>query len=336
MANRRRLIGVGAAIAVAVAIGALAKSRAVPVDDPGSRPGQRIFVSRGGHWAPFIMYDAEQRVFRMWHHAPSQTQRIDVVHRTSVDGRVWSDPIHVYSGDAWGTGVVRDGKTFRWLHYQILKNQGLYHAESPDGLAWSGFTGPMLGLAEGVGDIIDLYYDPIRQRWGAFVKMFAKPKEFGGPDPRHASVRRLTGLTQSDDFKTWPAPRRVFVPDEEDEGVLEFYGAACCVVRDGHLIAFLRTLRDDVGEGIGYTVLAWSKDGESWERAREPFLDRCPGRFDAAMAWVYGVTEHAGTVYLTYSAYEAGHKVGDRAVGLALMPSESLTGPGSRGPGCGA
>jgi hypothetical protein len=129
-------------------------------------------------------------------------------------------------------------------------------------------------------------------------------------------------------------PRRVFVPDKRDEGETEFYGAACCLVRGQRLVAFLRVLRDDIDEGIGYTVLAWSDDGTTWERAREPFLDRCPGSFDAAMAWVYGVIERAGTIYLVYSAYPSGHKVGDRGVALATLPSDALQVPDGRGPEC--
>jgi hypothetical protein len=297
----------------------------------------RGLISDGGMFAPSIIFDDRRGVFRLWYHGPSARARIDVLHRESPDGLTWGPATRLYSGDAWGTNVLRDGDRYRWLTYQIqAKNgviPGMYAGQSADGLRWQ-LRGPLLRFADGVGDIVDLFRDPIRGRWGGFVKLFAKPREFG-PDPRMASVRRLTGVTSSDDFEQWAAPMRAFVPDAADEGEIEFYGAACCVVRDRRLVAFLRVLRDDVGEGIGYTVLAWSDDGVTWERARVPFLDRCPRSFDASTAWVYGVTEHDGTIYLAYSAYDTGHKVGDRAVAIATLPSHALRLPDGAGPGCG-
>ena len=297
----------------------------------------RALVADGGMFVPSIVFDERRGAFRLWYHGPSATHRVDVLHRESPDGRTWGPPATVWSGDAWGTGVRPDGDRYRWLTYQIQEKDGVvagvYAGESADGVQWGPLRGPLLRFKDGVGDIVDVFRDPLRGRWGAFVKMFAKSREFG-PDPRTASVRRLTGFTSSADFDHWTAPVRMFVPDRRDEGETEFYGAACCLVRDRRLVAFLRVLRDDIGQGIGYTVLAWSDDGTTWERARTPFLDRCPGTFDASTAWVYGVTEHEGTIYLAYSAYDTGHKVGDRAVAIATMPSAALDVPGGVGPGC--
>jgi hypothetical protein len=297
----------------------------------------RMLVAKGGVFVPSILFDERRGAFRLWYNGPSATHRVDVLHRESPDARAWGAATTVHSGDAWGTGVRPDGDRYRWLTYQIQEKDGvvagMYSAESADGLHWSALRGPLLRFKDGVGDIVDLFYDPLRGRWGAFVKMFAESREFG-PDPRTASVRRLTGVTSSRDFEQWAAPVRAFVPDARDVGETEFYGAACCLVRDGRLVAFLRVLRDDIGEGIGYTVLAWSDDGVTWQRARTPFLDRCPGTFDASTAWVYGVMERGGTIYLAYSAYDTGHKVGDRAVAIATMPSGALRVPDGRGPGC--
>ena len=298
---------------------------------------RRGLIADGGMFAPSIVFDDQRGVFRLWYHGPSAQARIDVLHRESPDGRTWGPATRVYSGDAWGTNVLRDGDQYRWLTYQIqAKNgvvPGMYAGQSADGLRWRPLRGPLLRSADGVGDIVDLFRDPIRGRWGGFVKLYAYPREFG-PDPRMASVRRLTGVTSSSDFEHWATPTRAFVPDAGDEGEIEFYGAACCLVRDNRLVAFLRVLRDDIRDGIGYTVLAWTDDGTTWQRAREAFLDRCPGSFDASTAWVYGVTEHEGTIYLAYSAYDTGHKVGDRAVAIATMASADLQVPGGRGPEC--
>jgi hypothetical protein len=60
----------------------------------------------------------------------------------------------------------------------------------------------------------------------------------------------------------------------------------------------------------------------------------CPAGFDAAHAWVYGAAEHDGTIYLSYSAYEQGHKVGNRAAAIAVMPSKDLSFDHGIGPHC--
>jgi hypothetical protein len=90
-------------------------------------------------------------------------------------------------------------------------------------------------------------------------------------------------------------------------------------------------LRDDLPcdprgpvDGIGYTVLATSRDGVTWQRDREPFLDRDPepGRWDHAMSWIGGVLPVGDEVYLYYGGYARGHKIGpgrERQIGMARM-----------------
>ena len=189
--------------------------------------------------------------------------------------------------------------------------------------------------AAGVGDITDPFWDPINRRNGAFVKMpSASDREFGAQSRtvRDGLGIRLTALTTSGDFVHWTRPRRVFVPDEQDQGVTEFYGAEV-LSRGDILIALVRVLRDDLAadpdgsvEGVGYTAIATSRDGKSWQRHRDVFLDRCPvaGSFDHAFAWVYATLEWQDLVYLYYAAYDEGHKVGRRSIGLATQPARPL------------
>ena len=59
----------------------------------------------------------------------------------------------------------------------------------------------------------------------------------------------------------------------------------------------------------------------------------CPAGFDAAHAR-YGAAEHDGTIYLSYSAYEQGHKVGNRVAAIAVMPSKDLSFDHGIGPHC--
>lgn len=154
-----------------------------------------------------------------------------------------------------------------------------------------------------------------------------------------ADGTRLTGQTSSDDFLSWEPPWRAFVPREGDEGVTEFYGATV-LARGDLLIAFLRILRDDLPadpgepeEGIGYTVLATSRDGRHWQRFDDVFLDRnpAPGTYDHAMAWIYGAAAHQDRVYLAYSAYAEGHKVGRRTIGMATLPLDRFVSRGATG-----
>jgi len=135
----------------------------------------------------------------------------------------------------------------------------------------------------------------------------------------------------SKDFVNWSPPRRIFVPDERDRGMAEFYGFRGAVARGSLLIGMLRVLRDDLPcdrdgprNGIGYTVLARSRDGENWQRDREPFLDRnhTPGTWDHAMAWADSQVLIANHLLVYYGGYAGGHKVErfmERQIGLARL-----------------
>jgi hypothetical protein len=71
-------------------------------------------------------------------------------------------------------------------------------------------------------------------------------------------------------------------------------------------------------------VLAWSNDGESWQRDREPFLDRNheAGSWDHAMAWMDCQLPMGDEIYIYYGGYARGHKVErftERQIGLVRM-----------------
>jgi hypothetical protein len=96
----------------------------------------------------------------------------------------------------------------------------------------------------------------------------------------------------------------------------------------------VKVLRDDVkaddppdppdAYGIGYTTLAWTRDGEHWTRDREVFFDRDPrkGEWDHAHAWIDEQVAVGDDVYLYYGGYARGHKVNrfeERQIGLVMM-----------------
>src|SRR5262249_55712644 len=99
-------------------------------------------------------------------------------------------------------------------------------------------------------------------------------------------------------------------------------------------VGLVRVLRDDLPcdaggpkDGIGYTVLATSRDGVTWTRYREPFLDRNPerGSWDHAMTWTSGTLPVGDEVFFYYGGYARGHKVAaatERQIGLARMKKD--------------
>jgi hypothetical protein len=167
------------------------------------------------------------------------------------------------------------------------------------------------------------------------VKVHAVAEDGYGPGPRAGpGIRRLVGFSTSPDFLHWERPRRIFAPDPRDDGLLEFYGMGAMHLRGTLRIGLVRVLRDDLAcdpggpkDGIGYSVLATSRDGVTWRRRREPFLDRNPrpGAWDHAMSWIGAAVPVGEEMYFYYGGYARGHKVApatERQIGLARMKQD--------------
>jgi len=206
-------------------------------------------------------------------------------------------------------------------------------AFSPDGLHWTPWAGnPVLG---GVDDIVDVYWDPIRRRYGTFFKKMAQPEDGYTRGLRAGSgYRRLVSASVSDDFVRWQRPWRVLMPEPRDEGQLEFYSVGGTIARGGLLIGLARMLHDDYPanaggspDGIGYATLVTSRDGVRLERHDGIFFDRNPDpdAWDRAMTWIGSAVPVDGELYLYYGGYKRGHKVEptrERQLGLAKMPMD--------------
>jgi hypothetical protein len=138
----------------------------------------------------------------------------------------------------------------------------------------------------------------------------------------------------SDDLIHWRDPWFIFTPDEKDEGETQFYCMDGVIARGDLLLGTLKVLRDDLPAdpggpvaGTGYTVLAWSRDGEHWTRDREPLLDRnpTPGTWDHAMTWGDEQLVVGDETWIYYGGYARGHKIErftERQIGLARMPRD--------------
>lgn len=301
---------------------------------------------RGGCFSGAI-FDDEKNLFRMWFDVGNHVWTSE-----SKDGLCWEKPTPLWPFSRekkWGYGAsviddranekdpVRRFKMAHWLRPLDEKDvlqTGTCVAWSPDGVQWTPYEGnpvmPMFPDGPGksgplaVGDHTDLFFDPIRRHYGICVRMSNQPED-------RFQVGRLTGLIVSKDFLHWEKPRRIFVPDEKDDRSLEFYGMGGVHIRGSLLIGFVRILRDDLKAddppdppkafGIGYTVLASSRDGFTWQRLREPFLDRssAKGAFDHAHAWAFGAVPVSKEAFIYYAGYDCGHKCGKRQIGLARM-----------------
>lgn len=292
--------------------------------------------------------------FRLWYNRGPA-----VWHAESTDGFDWHDPRVAWNlTRGYGASVIDDrdqetdrGRRFKLANWQSTRalddtprdDGGMFLGVSPDGLDWSALPGnPALPtwpngwphvVRHGVGDTVDLFYDPVRQRYGAAVKVHALPEDGCSPAPKAGRIfRRLVGMSTSRDFVHWERPWRIFTPDDRDEGLLEFYGMGGVHTRGPLLIGFVRVLRDDLpcdsggsADGIGYSVLATSRDGVHWQRDRAPFLDRNPepGSWDHAMSWIGGVLPMGDELLLYYGGYARGHKIApgrERQIGLARLP----------------
>lgn len=300
-----------------------------------------------------VLYDRKLRRYGIWYNHANP-----IWHAESEDGIHWRNPQPAWDlPRSYGCSIVDDGENaadpderFKLANWQAVRDRedkagdvsGMYVGFSPDGFRWKAFErNPVLPtwpegwgkhVAYGTEDIVDAFYDPLLKHYAAAVKLPALTSDGFAQGPRAGgSIRRLVGMTTSRDFRTWSKPVRIFTPDEKDDGLLEFYGMGGMHQRGGLYIGFVRILRDDLPcdpdgpkDGIGYTVLATSRDGITWSRHREPFLDRNhqKGSWDHAMCWTGYVLPVGEELFLYYGGYARGHKIEpskERQIGLARM-----------------
>jgi len=268
--------------------------------------------------------------FRIWYGVPESASQSHVAYMESDDGIQWERPHRVLEDPAriqFGVSILDEGPEYaepsRRYKYGWWNDGGLQIASSPDGLTWTR-DGDGVVLPHN-HDINCIFRDPIRERYMAMVSTYTTGETWEGP-------RRIPMMSVSDDLLEWEEPWTIIEPDERDEGETQFYCMGGLIARGGLLIGMLRVLRDDLPAdpggpvaGIGYTVLAWSRDGRTWERDRDPFLDRNPerGAWDHAMSWGDSQLIVGDQVYLYYGGYAQGHKVNrftERQIGLARLP----------------
>ena len=286
-----------------------------------------------------VLRDPQTRRFRLFYNVAVDSNRSHIGYMESADGanfqrpqRELADPGGLPVG--MGAYVVDDraGGADPSRRYKLAwEKDGLFIAFSPDGLSWTpAANDKVLG---GIGDIIALSRDPYRKRYLLTCKVNSRPEDgYKGSTPNaKEGTRRLVGQSVSDDCIHWSPAKRIIAADDKDEGITEFYSIGPVIARGGLLIGLLKVLRDDLpaevgGEkhGIGYTCLAWTRDGETWQRDRTPFMDRnpMPGAWDRAMTWGDCLLPVDDEVFIYYGGYARGHKIErfkERQIGLARM-----------------
>ena len=275
--------------------------------------------------------------FRIWYgiSTPDQnTSASDLAYMESEDGIDWIRPHRVADSGTqqFGSEVLDRGpywpdQTQRYVYSHWYG--GLRLAVSADGLHFRPLVDrPVIAHNH---DIDSISWDPLRQRYVATISTFTT-------HPRFKGARRTTMQSFSQNLQDWTPPFFVLVADDSmDEGDTQFYAMEAYLTRGPLRIGMVKVLRDDLfsdppevlkkrgGDfGIGYTALAWTRDGEHWLRDREVFFDRGPeGSWDRSHAWIDEQVIVGDEVYLYYGGYRSGHKANrfeDRQIGLVKMP----------------
>ncbi len=318
------------------------------IHEPERLPHPVVTSLEDENFQPYItvVQYPDDGMFRMWYNTPENRSQSHLGHITSRDGihwnrphRVLEDPDHIQ----FGASVLDRGKDFGQLAERFAygfwgKDEdgvgGLKIAVSSDGLKWK-MLRPGVVLPHN-HDINSIQWDPIRKQYIAFVSI-----NVTAGSTWSGIRRRIPHQSVSKDLVNWEKPWSIIQPEMGDWGETQFYCMNGILRRGYLLLGLVKVLRDDLNAepnmvssnlgdperkaaGIGYTTLAWSRDGRTWRRDIEPFLDRNSrsGSWDRAHVWVDCQVLVGDEVYLYYGGYARGHKAErfrERQIGMAKM-----------------
>jgi hypothetical protein len=322
------------------------------VHQPSRLPDPIVTGYEDGCFQPYVtvIRDPLSRRFRMWYGEPATPQNTSetrLAYLASGDGIHWERPHRILATPPiqFGASVLDEGPGFadasRRFKFAWWKNGGLQIATSPDGFTWTALsTEPVVRANH---DITGIDWDPIRKRYLGLLSAVPSDGPYKGLRIPHQSV--------SDDLLHWKEPWPIVTPDANaaiEKGETQFYGMSAVLARGDLLVSMVKVLRDDLNcepdktaaelhdpsrpfAGIGYTVIAWSRDGEHWKRETQPFLDRNPtsGTWDRAMAWADDQMVVNDYTYIYYGGYRWGHKAErftERQIGFAHMLRDRYVG----------
>lgn len=299
-----------------------------------------------GNFQPYlsVLRDEDTGRFRLWYgHRTEdmQTARQRLGYMESSDGILWERPPRVlgmpgemqFGVSVISAGPLRSNPAQRYQLGFYSPDGGLKIGVSPDGLAWSWLT-DAVALRHN-HDINSIFYDSARTRYIATISAYRTGGDWEGQ-------RRITMQSRSRDLVHWTPARYVVLPDPaHDEGETQFYAMDGYRMRGDLIVGMVKVLRDDLkaddppnppeAYGMGYTTLAWSRDGQRWARDTTPFFSPNPeaGAWDHAHAWIDEQVAVDDEVYLYYGGYAHGHKVGrfeERQIGLVTIKQDRYAG----------
>ncbi|QGQ94329.1 hypothetical protein EHS13_05115 [Paenibacillus psychroresistens] len=155
-------------------------------------------------------------------------------------------------------------------YYAYFSEDGFHWNQYPEPIMSSGWTLELLKWPlPGVGENTSVMYDTARDKFVAFVRIF-------DCRPGMPATWRARAICESDDFIHWTTPRVLFLPLEDDEPGLQFYGSTGFNYESMYL-GLLRCWRSGTTKQL-YFQLVSSRDGQHWERAayRQPFIGNEP------------------------------------------------------------
>ena len=319
------------------------------VNNPEKYPEPVVTGGKDGdqNFQPYltVLRDENTGRFRMWYNTPEHRSQSHIGYIESEDGIRWIRPHRVLEDPdtiKFGVSVVDRGSDFeypdqRYVLAYYFKN-GLRLASSANGLNWTPLADTTVLIHN--HDISSLHWDPIRQRYLAIISIWRR-NEVWNDNERHPYQ------SVSPDLFHWKEPWQIIsakIGAPIEVGETQFYAISGVIFRGNLMIGLVKILRDDINAtpgktgkemgdmdrkaaGLGYTVLAWSRDGETWQRDHEPFIrnNPVPGSWDHAMAWGDEQIIVADQTYIYYGGYARGHKVNrfeERQIGLARMPRD--------------
>ncbi len=299
--------------------------------------GNPIITGKEDHCvAPYmtILRDEQTGRFRIWYNIYKEKYRDGSARfatMESKDGvhwirphRVIEDPDHIN----FGVSVIDEGPAASPISERFKlawwNDGGLKLAVSPDGFDWNLWKShPLLYHNH---DINNIFFDRNRKNFVATISVYTT-------GPTWKGTRRVTMQSASTDLQNWSEPRYVLTPDDHvDEGETQFYCMQGHLIRGGLWIGLVKVLRDDLRAsgtpegaiGVGYTTLAWTRDGINWVRDLEPFFESDPDveAWDHAHAWMDYQLPVGDEIFIYYGGYKHGHKMDrweGRQIGLVRM-----------------
>src|ERR1043165_3334173 len=188
----------------------------------------------------------------LWYGVPVNGGQSHLAYLESLDGIHWLRPHRVLEDPAriaFGASVLDEGPAYP-DHERRYKfawyNGGMMLARSADGLQWT--ADPPQPVITGINDILHLARDTARNRYIAVFGFPSRPEDGYKGKPHHAQegYRRCVGQSTSADCLSWTTPRRIFAPDNQDDGITEFYSIGGVVTRGDMLIGLLKVLPGDL------------------------------------------------------------------------------------------